>query len=161
MREIEAFEAKNRLDALLDLVEQSEEVTITRHGKPVARLVAPAAGSDGEAARAAASRIRAGRRGVTLGDVTPDSLSWHPEDRTMPMKNPPHPGEVIRELCIEPSGRTVTATAEALGVNHKALSALLDGLSSISFEMAIRLCNAFGGSIESWLTQQMEYDLAS
>jgi prevent-host-death family protein len=70
MREIGAFEAKNRLGALLDLVDQGEEVTITRHSKPVARLVAPAAKVDREAARAAASRIRARRKGVTLGDLT-------------------------------------------------------------------------------------------
>ena len=70
MREIGAFEAKNRLGALLDLVEQGEEVTITRHGKPVARLVAPAQAVDRRAAAAAATRIRAMRQGVTLGDVT-------------------------------------------------------------------------------------------
>jgi prevent-host-death family protein len=70
MREIEAFEATNRLEALLDLVEQGEEVTITRQGKPIARLLAPAARVDREAARAAASRIRAMRQGVTLGDLT-------------------------------------------------------------------------------------------
>ena len=70
MREIGAFEAKNKLGALLDLVEQGEEVTITRHGKPVARLVAPAQAVDRQAAQAAAARIRAMRQGVTLGDVT-------------------------------------------------------------------------------------------
>jgi prevent-host-death family protein len=70
MREIGAFEAKNKLGTLLDLVEQGEEVTITRHGKPVARLVAPAPTIDRTAAAAAAARIRAMRRGVTLGDTT-------------------------------------------------------------------------------------------
>ena len=70
MREFGAFEAKNRLGALLDLVEQGEEVTITRHGKPVARLVAPLPAGDRRAAQAAAARIRAMRKGVTLGDVT-------------------------------------------------------------------------------------------
>lgn len=78
----------------------------------------------------------------------------------MPMKDPPHPGEVIRELCIEPAGLTVTAAAEVLGVSRKALSELLNGHSGISPEMAVRLSKAFGGSIESWLTQQMQYDLA-
>lgn len=78
----------------------------------------------------------------------------------MPMKNPPHPGEVIRELCIEPAGLTVTAAAEVLGVTRKTLSELLNGHSGISPEMAVRLSKAFGGSIESWLTQQMQYDLA-
>ena len=78
----------------------------------------------------------------------------------MPMKNPPHPGEVIRELCIEPAGLTVTAAADVLGVSRKTLSELLNGHSGISSEMAVRLSKAFGGSIESWLTQQMQYDLA-
>jgi addiction module HigA family antidote len=78
----------------------------------------------------------------------------------MAMKAPPHPGEVIRELCIEPAGLTVTAAAEVLGVSRKALSELLNGHSGISPEMAVRLSKAFGGSIESWLTQQMQYDLA-
>jgi addiction module HigA family antidote len=78
----------------------------------------------------------------------------------MPMKDPPHPGEVIRELCIEPAGLTVTAAAGVLGVSRKALSELLNGHSWVSPEMAVRLSKAFGGSIESWLTQQMQYDLA-
>ena len=78
----------------------------------------------------------------------------------MAMKDPPHPGEVIRELCIEPAGLTVTAAAEVLGVSRKALSELLNGHAGISAEMAVRLSKAFGGSVESWLTQQMQYDLA-
>jgi len=78
----------------------------------------------------------------------------------MPMKDPPHPGEVIRELCLEPAGLSVTRAAEGLGVTRKALSELLNGDSGISPEMAIRLSKAFGGSAESWLTQQMQYDLA-
>lgn len=78
----------------------------------------------------------------------------------MPMKNPPHPGEVIRELCIDPLGLSVTDAAKGLGVSRKALSELLNGHSGISSEMAIRLSKAFGGSAESWLTQQMQYDLA-
>jgi addiction module HigA family antidote len=76
------------------------------------------------------------------------------------MKNPPHPGEVIRELCLEPMGLTVTDAAKGLGVSRKALSELLNGHSGISPEMAVRLHKAFGGSVESWLTQQMQYDLA-
>jgi len=78
----------------------------------------------------------------------------------MPMKNPVHPGEVIRELCIEPLGLTVTQAAEALGVSRKTLSALLNGRAGISPEMAVRLSKAFGGSAESWLVQQAQYDLA-
>ncbi len=78
----------------------------------------------------------------------------------MPMKNPVHPGEVVRELCLEPLGLTVTAAAEALGVSRKTLSALLNGRAGISPEMAIRLSRTFGGSAESWLIQQAFYDLA-
>ena len=78
---------------------------------------------------------------------------------TMTMYNPPHPGEVVRELCIEPLGLSVTAAAKGLGVSRKALSELLNGRTGISTEMAIRLSKAFGGSPESWLQQQMQYDL--
>lgn len=77
----------------------------------------------------------------------------------MAMFNPPHPGEVIRSLCLEPLGLTVTAAAEGLGVSRNTMSGLLNGKFGISPEMAIRLSKAFGGSAESWLTQQMQYDL--
>ncbi len=72
---------------------------------------------------------------------------------------PPHPGGVIRALCLEPAGLTVTAAAKGLGVSRKAFSELLNGHSGISPEMAIRLSKAFGGSAESWLRQQLQYDL--
>jgi antitoxin HigA-1 len=77
----------------------------------------------------------------------------------MVMHNPPHPGEVIRELCIEPLGLSVTEAAAGLGVSRKTLSALLNGRFGISPEMAIRLSKAFGGSALSWITQQAQYDL--
>ncbi len=77
----------------------------------------------------------------------------------MKMHNPPHPGEVLKELCIEPLNITVTEAAEALGVSRKTLSAILNGRAGISPEMAIRLAKAFGTSPESWLNQQMQYDL--
>ena len=64
-----AFEAKNKLSALLDEVELGGEVTITRHGKPVAKLVSAAGGVDREKARRAVEAIRAMRAGVTLGDL--------------------------------------------------------------------------------------------
>lgn len=72
---------------------------------------------------------------------------------------PPHPGGVIRELCLEPLDLTVTAAAKGLGVSRKAFSELLNGHSGISPEMSIRLSKAFGGSAESWLRQQLQYDL--
>ena len=77
----------------------------------------------------------------------------------MKMHNPPHPGEVLRELCIEPMGLSITEAAEALGVSRKTLSAILNGRAGISPEMAVRLSLAFGTSAESWLHQQAQYDL--
>jgi len=77
----------------------------------------------------------------------------------MKMHNPPHPGEVLRELCIEPMGLSITEAAKALGVSRKTLSAILNGRAGISPEMAVRLSLAFGTSAESWMTQQTQYDL--
>jgi addiction module HigA family antidote len=77
----------------------------------------------------------------------------------MKMHNPPHPGEVLRELCIEPLGLSITEAAEALGITRKTLSAILNGRSGISPEMAVRLSLAFSTSSESWLNQQSQYDL--
>ena len=77
----------------------------------------------------------------------------------MLMHNPPHPGEIIRELCLEPLGISVTKAAESLGVSRKTLSSILNGRAGISPEMAIRLSIAFDTSPESWLNQQSQYDL--
>jgi addiction module HigA family antidote len=77
----------------------------------------------------------------------------------MAMHNPPHPGEVIRRQCLEPLGLSVTDAAEGLGVSRNTLSMLLNGRAGISPDMAIRLSKGFGGSPESWLRQQMQYDL--
>ena len=78
----------------------------------------------------------------------------------MKMHNPPHPGEVLRELCLEPLGLSVTRAARALGVSRKTLSSILNGRSGISPEMAVRLSIAFSTTAESWLSQQVQYDLA-
>ncbi|MCF8003451.1 MAG: HigA family addiction module antidote protein [Chromatiaceae bacterium] len=78
----------------------------------------------------------------------------------MPLKNKIHPGEVIRALCLEPLGLTMTDAARGLGVAEEILAGLIDGHDRISPEMAIRLSKGFGGSAESWLRQQMQYDLA-
>jgi addiction module HigA family antidote len=75
------------------------------------------------------------------------------------MHNPPHPGEILRELCLRPLGVTVTQAATALDVSRKTLSAILNGRAGISPEMAIRLSLAFNTTAESWLTQQAQYDL--
>jgi addiction module HigA family antidote len=77
----------------------------------------------------------------------------------MLMHNPPHPGEIIKELCLEPLGLSVTEAAEALGVSRKTLSSIVNGKSGISPEMAVRLSIAFNTSSESWLNQQTQYDL--
>ena len=77
----------------------------------------------------------------------------------MKMHNPPHPGEIIRELCLEPLGLTVTDAAKALGVSRKTLSTILNGRAGISPEMAVRLSLAFNTTAESWLNQQMQFDL--
>jgi len=77
----------------------------------------------------------------------------------MQMHNPPHPGEVIRDLCLEPLELSVTAAAEGLGVTRKTLSSILNGHAGISPEMALRLSIAFDTSPESWLNQQTQYDL--
>ena len=77
----------------------------------------------------------------------------------MRMHNPPHPGEILRELCFKPLGLSVTRAAEALGVSRKTLSAILNERAGISPEMAIRLSKAFDTSAESWLNQQVQYDL--
>jgi addiction module HigA family antidote len=75
------------------------------------------------------------------------------------MHNPPHPGEVLRTLCLEPLNVTVTEAARALDVSRKTLSAILNGRAGISPEMAVRLSIAFDTSAESWLNQQLQYDL--
>jgi addiction module HigA family antidote len=74
------------------------------------------------------------------------------------MHNPAHPGEVIRDLCIEPLGLSVTA-AKGLGGARKALSELLNGHSGVSPDMAIRLQKVGWSTAETWLRMQMQYDL--
>ena len=81
------------------------------------------------------------------------------EAQTMKMHNPPHPGEILRELCLKPLDITVTDAAEALGISRKTLSSILNGRSGISPEMAVRLSIAFDTTAESWLNQQIQFDL--
>jgi addiction module HigA family antidote len=77
----------------------------------------------------------------------------------MKVRNPPHPGEILKTLCLEPLNLTVTETARSLGISRKTLSAILNGRAGISPEMAVRLSIAFNTSAESWLNQQLQYDL--
>lgn len=78
----------------------------------------------------------------------------------MAMKNPPHPGLSVRHDCLEPLGLSVTKAAKKLGISRKQLSAIVNGHSGISPEMAIRLDKAFGGSADTWFRLQAAYDLA-
>jgi addiction module HigA family antidote len=85
--------------------------------------------------------------------------AFEEELMAMRMHNPPHPGEIIKSLCLEPLGVTVTQAAEALGVSRKTLSAILNGRAGVSPEMAVRLSIAFSTTAESWMNQQIQYDL--
>jgi addiction module HigA family antidote len=78
----------------------------------------------------------------------------------MPMKDPSHPGEIIRDVCIEGLKLNITEAAEALGVTRSALSRLINKKASVSPEMAVRLSKAFGSTPGFWLRLQLNYDLA-
>ncbi len=78
----------------------------------------------------------------------------------MAMKNPVHPGKIIKHDCIEALGLNVTDAAEALGVVRTTLSRVINGKASVSPEMAIRVSKAFGGTPEHWLRMQLTYDVA-
>jgi addiction module HigA family antidote len=76
------------------------------------------------------------------------------------MKNPVHPGRIVRHDCLEPLGLSVTEGAKVLGVSRQTLTKIVNGNSGISHEMAIRLTKAFGSTPETWLRMQIAYDLA-
>lgn len=73
--------------------------------------------------------------------------------------NPPHPGEILAGLWMEPLGLTVTAVADALGVSRKTISKIVNGNGAVTPEMALRLELAFGASAQSWLGHQAAFDL--
>lgn len=77
----------------------------------------------------------------------------------MDMHNPPHPGEFIRDLYLEPFGFSVRSMAANLAVSPSTLHRLINGQSGVSSEMALRLSAALGRSPESWLMMQHNYDL--
>ena len=77
----------------------------------------------------------------------------------MAMKNPPHPGGIVRRQCLEPLGLSVTKAAEGIGVARQTLSELVNERTGVSVEMAIRLSKAFGSTPETWLGLQMAHDL--
>jgi len=75
------------------------------------------------------------------------------------MLKPQHPGRVLKELYINPLDLTITKAAQGLGVTRKTLSDIVNERAGISPEMALRLAKAFGGSAQSWLSMQRNYDL--
>jgi addiction module HigA family antidote len=77
----------------------------------------------------------------------------------MLIHNPPHPGAIIKELCLDPLELSVTDAARALSASRKTLSCIINGKAGISAEMAVRLSIAFDTSSESWVNQQSQYDL--
>ncbi|HEY1342640.1 MAG TPA: HigA family addiction module antitoxin [Bryobacteraceae bacterium] len=76
------------------------------------------------------------------------------------MKNPPHPGRIVRDLCLEPLGLSVTDAARVLGVSRQTLNNIVNEDAGISPEMAVRLAKAFGSDAGTWLRMQTAYDLA-
>ena len=77
----------------------------------------------------------------------------------MRMHNPPHPGEILRELWLVPLDLTITAAAAQLNVSRKTVSEVVNNRSGLTPEMALRLELAFGKSAKSWLAHQAAYDL--
>jgi addiction module HigA family antidote len=77
------------------------------------------------------------------------------------MKNPVHPGRIVRHDCLEPLGLSIAEGAKILGVTRQALNNVVSGKSGISPEMATRLTKAFGSTEETWLRMQLAYDLAA
>jgi len=80
-------------------------------------------------------------------------------EKKMRMHNPAHPGEILRELYLEPLGITITEAAEALGVSRKHVSAIINGRAPVTPDMAMRLAAAFVTEPELWVNLQAQYDL--
>jgi antitoxin HigA-1 len=78
----------------------------------------------------------------------------------MPMKNPPHPGRIVREEILQPLGLNVSSGAKILGVSRPALSSLLNGKADLSGEMALRIEKAFGPKMDTLMRIQSAYDIA-
>ncbi len=78
----------------------------------------------------------------------------------MAMKNPVHPGAIVREDCLNDLGLSVTEAAKRLGVGRQTLSNLVNKKASVSMEMAYRLSKAFGSTPETWMGMQLAFDLA-
>ena len=87
------------------------------------------------------------------------SITFSTTKTVGPMHNPPHPGEVLRGLCLEPLGLTIKETAEAIGVSRTAVSQLVNGRTRLSIGMAKRLAAAFRTTPDLWLNLQHAHDL--
>lgn len=75
------------------------------------------------------------------------------------MHNPAHPGEVLRELYLDPMGVTISDAAEALGVSRKHISAIVNGRVPVTPDMAMRLALALNTTPDLWINLQAQYDL--
>lgn len=78
----------------------------------------------------------------------------------MAMRNPAHPGAIVREDCLKPLGLSVTEGTKRLGIGRQTLSNLVNEKASVSIEVAYRLWKAFGSTPETWLGMQLAFDLA-
>ena len=77
----------------------------------------------------------------------------------MPMYNPPHPGEILREDYLVPLELSITEAAKGLDISQKQLSLIVNGRAGISPAMAIKLAHAFDTTPQMWLNMQDQYDL--
>jgi len=80
-------------------------------------------------------------------------------EKSARMANPAHPGEILRELYLEPMDVTITEAAEALGVSRKHVSAIVNGRAPVTPDMAMRLAVVFATEPETWVNLQAQYDL--
>ena len=80
--------------------------------------------------------------------------------KALKLKNPPHPGFLVRVDCLEPHELSVTEGAKVLGVSRSALSHLVNENADLSWDMAIRLAKAFGSTPEGWMRLQFQFDSA-
>lgn len=78
----------------------------------------------------------------------------------MPMRNPPHPGESVREDCIAACNLTIAEAAAHMGIDERQLTDVCHGRAPITADIAIRVDMAFGGTADVWLALQASYDLA-
>jgi antitoxin HigA-1 len=80
-------------------------------------------------------------------------------EKSARMANPAHPGEILRDLYLEPMNVTITEAAEALSVSRKHVSAIVNGRAPVTPDMAMRLAAVFSTEPEVWVNLQAQYDL--